>query len=253
MLNLMSSKDKKAWKPPTLQDQMGNQCKVVNMHLTDDQGPVDIAVEDVVVVTTTEEAIIMIDQDQKELGRKRVTTRMIKTDLRLKKDQDDPIEVAAVDVDAAEDEGVDTLGVEDTSDDHVMMMVKARNIHKTVTDKEIMTGKDVRTVIEDHADSEDVHDVHHKAQETRASEVTVANRKSAEKTTANVAVVVVAADVPDATIAHASQELRAMLPKVEHQNVKNNLQTTLNPPLLKLKKLNLFQRCVVSVFLLIAT
>ena len=87
--SLMSSKDKKAWKPPTLQDQMENQYKVASTHQTDDQETEDIEVGDVVEVATTEETITMIDQDQRELGKKRVTTRMTKTDLRLMKDQDD--------------------------------------------------------------------------------------------------------------------------------------------------------------------
>lgn len=140
----MSSKDKKAWKPPTLPDQMGNQYRVVSTHLTDDRETEDIVAGDVVAVATTEETITMTDQDQKELEKKRATTRMTKTDLRLMKDQDDHTEVVAVD--AAEGVDVDAAiqVVADTSDVIVMKMVKVRNIHQTVTAKGITIMKDAK-------------------------------------------------------------------------------------------------------------
>jgi len=233
-LNLMSSKDKKAWKPPTLQDQMGNQFKVVNMHLTDDHATVDIVAGDVVVVAT-DETITMTDQDQKVLEKKKATTKMTKTDLRLTNDPGDHTEVVAVD--GAEDEAVDEViqDVEDTFDEAVMMTVKVRNTLKTETVKG-RTENDVKTVTDAHDDSADVHDVHHRAQEMKVTvTATEENKKNVATATANVEVVVDAVDVQDVTSVHVSPEVMGKILRADSLNVKINLQMTPHPPPLKLE------------------
>lgn len=254
-MNLMSSKDKKAWKPPTLQDQMGNQFKVVNMHPTDDHATVDIVVGDVVVVETTDETITMIDQDQTVQEKKKATTKMTKTDLRLMNDLDDHTEVVAVD--GAEDAAVDEVirDVEDTFDEAVMMTVKVQNTHKTETVKG-RTENDVKTVTDVHDDSADVHDVHHRAQETKVTAIEE-NKKNVATATTNVEVVADAVDAQDVTTVHVSQEVKGKTPRADNLNVKINLQMTPHRPPPKLEVNNetqvvFFNRCVVS-FILIAT
>lgn len=239
-LNLMSSKDKKAWKPPTLQDQTGNQFKVVNMHLTDDHATVDIVAGDVVVETTDDTTITVTDQDLKALEKKKATTKMTMTDLRLMNDPDDHTEVVAVD--GVEDVAVDEVirDAEDTFDEAVMMTVKVRNTHKTETVKE-RTENDVKIAIDAHDDSADVHDVHHRAQETKVTAIEENKKNVATATTnvetaiTNVEVVVDAVDVQDVTTVHASQEVKGKTLRADNLNVKINLQMTPHPPPLKLE------------------
>lgn len=222
---------------------MGNQYKVVNTHLTDDQETVVIIVAVDGVVVATEDT--MIDhQDQKE--KRKVTMRTTKTDLRLMKDQDNPIEDVAVD--AAEDVVVDEViqDVEDTADVTVTMMVKVQNIHKTVNIVKVKMVNDVKITTDIHDDFADVHDVHHRARETKVTigiTVIEVSKRNVENVITNEEVVVDAVDAQDATSAHASQE-----PKVTHLRVANlsdnlnaNLsakskhQMMLHPPQLKLK------------------
>lgn len=232
-LNLMSSKDKKAWKPPTLQDQTGNQFKVVNMHPTDDHATVDIVAGDVVVETTADTTITMTDQDPKVLEKRKATTKMTKTDLRLMNDPDDRTEVVAVD--GAEDAVVDEVirDAEDTFDEAVMMTVKVRNTHKTETVKG-KTENDVKTAIDAHDDSADVHDVHHRAQETKVTAIEE-NKKNVATATTNVEVVADAVDAQDVTTVHVSQEVKGKTLRADNLNVKINLQMTPHPPPLKLE------------------
>jgi len=219
----------------------GNQYRVVSTHLTDDRETEDIVAGDVVAVATTEETITMTDQDQKELEKKRATTRMTKTDLRLMKDQDDHTEVAAVD--AAEGVVVDEViqDVEDTSDVPVMTTVKVQNTHKTVTDK-VMIVNDVKMVTDDHDDSADVHDVHHRAQATKVTAIEE-NKRNAETATTSVEDVADAVDVQDATIDHVSQEPKGMHLRAANLNAKIHRQMTPSPPQLKLEVSNQNSSC----------
>jgi len=253
---------------------MGSQSRVVNMHPTDDHETVDItAVGDVVVEDTSDETTTMIDQDQKVLEKRKATTKMTKTDLRLMNDQDDHTEVVAVD--GAEDVVVDEVirDVEDTFDATVTTTVKVQNTHKTAIVEE-MTVSDVAItvmVIDAHDDSADVHDVHHRAPETKVIIATEVSKKNAETATTNVETVITnvevvadAVDAQDVTSVHVSQEVKAKTQravnlnvKINNLNVKINLQMTPHPPPLKLKAVNknsssFFNRCVVS-FILIAT
>lgn len=250
LLSLMLLKVKKAWRPPTLQDQMGNQYKVVNTHLTDDQETVIIIVAVDGVVVATEDTMI----DQKE--KRKVTMRTTKTDLRLMKDQDNPIEDVAVD--AAEDVAVEEVirDVEDTADVTVMMMAKVQNIHKTVNIVKVKMVNNVKITTGIHDDSADVHDVHHRARETKVTigitviEVNIGitvievNKRNVENVITNEEVVVDAVDAQDATSAHASQEPKVTHPRVANLNAslsavnltaKSNHQMMLHPPQLKLK------------------
>jgi len=232
---------------------MGNQFKVVNTHQTGDQETADIVAVDVGVDTTTTVEITVTDQDLKVQVKKKVTTRMTKTDLRLMNDLEDLTEVVAVDEE--EDVAVDAViqDVEDIFDEAVMMTVKDQNTHKTVTVKEKMVN-DVKIVIDDHDDSADVHDVHHRAPETKVIAIEV-NKKNAEIVTTNVEAVADAVDAQDVTSVHESQKLKGMPLRAANQNAKINLQMTPHPPPLKLEEIRVFfsstLRCF--VYLLIAT
>lgn len=171
--NLMLSKVRKVWKLLASQVLMESLFKAVSMLLTDGQEEVDSEVVDVDVVAVGETTV----------GRRRVqkqrieVTRKVSMTLSLKRSHVDRevvttevVVAAAVDVVVVEDIVVD-------QDQAVKALATSLALMEMTTMKGIALEKaidvkaedvDEATQVDDHDDSEDVHDVdHHKALETR--------------------------------------------------------------------------------------
>jgi len=171
--NLMLSKVRKVWKLPASQVLMESLFKVASMLLTDDQGEVDSEDVDVDVAAVGETTV----------GRRRAqkprieVTRRVSMTLSLKRSHVDRevvitevVVAAAVDVVAVEDIAVDQDQAAKALETSLALMemttMKGIALVKAIDAK--AEGVDEATQVDDHDDSEDVHDVdHHKALETR--------------------------------------------------------------------------------------